>query len=226
MTKKRREPAARAAPSGRRPPARRGGAPVWLLPVIVAAATVAVLALAAALLAQRGGSSQSGPSPSPSAVQSVTGQASGQTVNGIRCDTSEQVLFHVHAHLAIFANGQERQVPLGIGIPHAQVQQSAGGSFAGGGSCFYWLHSHTNDGVIHIEAPVQRTFTLGDWFDIWGQPLSASEAGSDTGTVIAYVDGRRFNGDPRSIPLNAHTAVQLDVGTDVPFRQYTFPQGL
>jgi hypothetical protein len=33
-------------------------------------------------------------------------------------------------------------------------------------------------------------------------------------------------GDPRDIPLTAHAVVQLDVGTVVPFRPYSFPPGL
>ncbi len=37
------------------------------------------------------------------------------------------------------------------------------------GGCFYWLHTHTEDGIIHIESPVQRTFTLGHFFAIWGR---------------------------------------------------------
>lgn len=144
-------------------------------------------------------------------------------VDGIRCERSEQLLFHIHAHLAISANGQPRTVPRGIGIADPQTAQTQEGPVVAGGSCFYWLHSHTDDGLIHIESPVQRTFTLGDYFDIWGQPLSATRVGPDTGPVIAYVNGERYSGSPRSIPLTAHAVIELDVGTDVPPRPYTFP---
>jgi hypothetical protein len=152
--------------------------------------------------------------------------ASGQTIDGIRCETQEQLVYHIHAHLAIYANGQARTVPYGIGIPNPQVQQTADGPFVVGGSCFYWLHSHAQDGIIHIESPVQRTFTLGNWFDIWGQPLNANQVAGDTGAVTAYVNGQRFTGDPRSIPLAAHAVVQLNVGQDVAPEPYTFPPGL
>jgi hypothetical protein len=124
-------------------------------------------------------------------------------------------------------NGSARSVPAGIGIaPPRQVQQTDQGPFVSGGSCFYWLHSHTEDGVIHIESPEQRTFTLGDYFDIWGQPLGPQQVGPAQGTVIAYVDGKRVNGDPRQIALGAHTLVQLDVGQDVAPQPFTFAQGL
>jgi hypothetical protein len=152
----------------------------------------------------------------------------GQTVDGIKCELSEKVAFHIHAHLAIFVNGKEREVPEGIGItPPRNEQQSAQGPFVVSGSCFYWLHSHTADGIIHIESPVQRTFTLGNYFDIWKQPLGRDQVGPAKGPVTAYVNGRRFSGDPRSIPLTAHALIQLDVGTPAPApARFSFPSGL
>ena len=134
----------------------------------------------------------------------------GQPIDGMTCG-AETLIFHIHAHLAVFVDGQPRAVPAGIGIT---------------GSCLYWLHSHTADGVIHMESPVPRTFTLGNYFDVWGQPLSTTQVGPATGPVIAYVDGQRYPGNPRDIALAAHTDVQLDVGTDVPPQSFTFPSGL
>ncbi|HKF16650.1 MAG TPA: hypothetical protein VKF14_05585 [Candidatus Dormibacteraeota bacterium] len=212
MTKKRGRPPATGSPRQQKRSRRNTGIPGWLLPAAVVV-VLAVIAVVVVAVSQGGSTSSSRPSPTA---------ATGQTVDGIQCETHEQVLFHIHAHLAIFVNGQEEQVPPGIGIPDPQVQQTQGGPFVASGSCFYWLHTHATDGIIHIEAPAQRTFTLGNLYDIWGQPLSASRAGGDTGQVIAYVDGKRFDGDPRTIPLGAHTVIQLDVGTDVPFRPYTF----
>jgi hypothetical protein len=216
MSKKRAGPIPRPAPPRQRPRRGGGGAP-WLLPVGVGA-LILVAFIVILVLYTRGGT---GP-PAPAAG----GKATGQTIDGIQCQTSEQVVYHIHAHLAIFANGQPRTVPLGIGIPDTQVQDSASGPFAYSGSCFYWLHSHQTDGIMHVESPSQRTYTLGDWFDIWGQPLTSGRVGADTGTVIAYVDGQRYTGDPRQIPLTAHAVIQLDVGTDVAPRPYTFAQGL
>ncbi len=153
----------------------------------------------------------------------VHGAARGATVDGIACQTSEQAAYHIHAHLAIFDSGSGRAVPAGIGIPGPQ--QVVGG-FVEGGKCLYWLHTHDATGIIHIESPVQRIYTLGQFFDIWGQPLSGSQVGTATGTVTAYVNGKRFSGDPRSIKLAPHAVIQLDVGTATPPRSYTFPSGL
>ena len=137
----------------------------------------------------------------------------GQDVDGIKCETSEQVAYHIHAHLAIYVDGKPRQVPFGIGIPDPVTQQANGYPFVVSGKCFSWLHTHMSDGVIHVESPSQRGYTLGQFFDIWGQPLSATQAGPVTGTVTAFYRGKPYAGsDLRTIPLTAHADIQLDVG--------------
>jgi SecY len=90
----------------------------------------------------------------------------------------------------------------------------------------YWLHTHARDGIVHIESPIQRTYTLGDFFDIWRQPLSRRRGAGARGPVTAYVDGRPFIGDPRTIALGAHRVVQLDVRRRVPPNGFSFPSGL
>jgi len=138
----------------------------------------------------------------------------GQTVDGIKCELSEKVAFHIHAHLAIFVNGKQRQVPYGVGIgPPLSGQRFPVGAFVTGGSCFAWLHTHTGDGIIHMEAPKQITFNLGEFFDIWGQKLSTTQVGPAHGKVTALVGGKVVRGNPRAIVLKEHELIQLDVGT-------------
>jgi len=43
--------------------------------------------------------------------------ATGQTIEGIRCHETEQVLFHLHAHLAIYNAGQPVAIPTDVGRP-------------------------------------------------------------------------------------------------------------
>jgi hypothetical protein len=88
---------------------------------------------------------------------------------------------------------------------------------------FYWLHTHDESGVIHAEAPEAHAFTLGEFFDIWGQPLSRDGVGPAQGDVSVWVDGKRYDGDPRSVAIGERTLVQLNVGQDVPFQPYQFP---
>src|SRR5882724_9392703 len=128
----------------------------------------------------------------------VRAAPTGATVDGIACQTSEQVAYHIHAHLTIYASGARQVVPAGIGIPGPQ---KVVGGLVEGGKCLYWLHTHDSTGVVHIESPVQRVYTLGQFFDVWGRPLSGTQVGRATGQVTAFVDGRRSAGDPRSIKL-------------------------
>ena len=167
------------------------------------------------------------PAPAASALAGTATAATGQAVDGISCQTGEQSLFHIHAHLTIFVNGTARQVPAAIGIPGAQAQSTANGPFIAAGTCFYWLHTHAPDGIIHIESPVHRTFTLGNFFDEWGQPLGTDRVGPATGHVVAIYNGQVYLGNPRDIPLTAHAQIQLEVGKPlVAPEQVTFPNGL
>jgi len=160
-----------------------------------------------ALLAPTGDAAQSGP------------------VDGISCETSEQLLFHIHAHLAVYVDGRPKLIPAGVGIGPPLDFDDTG--FVVGGSCFSWLHTHDESGVIHIESPVQRTYTLGNFFDVWGQPLSATQVGPAKGAVTAYLNGEPFSSDPTTIPLDAQSVIQLDVGTPLVAPQpFTFPAGL
>jgi hypothetical protein len=156
---------------------------------------------------------ESVPVPSVPALAGTSAATAGQAIDKISCQTSEQTVFHIHTHLTIFVNGQQRQVPAGIGIPDAVAQQTQAGSFINSGSCFYWLHTHAADGIIHIESPVQRTYTLGEFFDEWGQPLGPSQAGPARGKVTVIVNGQVFKGNPRDVPLGSHENLQLEVGT-------------
>jgi hypothetical protein len=113
---------------------------------------------------------------------------------------------------------------IGIGQPW-QVTNSAEGPFVADGGCFYWIHTHTEDGIVHIESPIRRRFTLGDFFAIWQLPLSANQVGPAQGPVTLYVNGEKSSANPSDVPLLPHERVQLDVGDDVPPYQFDFPPG-
>jgi hypothetical protein len=152
----------------------------------------------------------------------------GQTIEGIQCGSTEMLDYHIHAHLTIFVDGAARQIPLGIGIGKPRTVESTGvGGFVVSGSCFMWLHTHANDGILHIESPTAATYTLGNFFAIWGQPLSRNQVGPAHGHVTAFFNGQVYTGNPRDIPLLKHAQIQLMVGTPlVEPAQITFPNGL
>ena len=167
------------------------------------------------------------PVPSGPVLAAPSGTVTGRTVDGISCQAGEQTVFHIHAHLTVFVNGAARQVPAAIGIDGPVAQSTAAGPFIAEGTCFYWLHTHAADGIVHIESPVHRTYTLGNFFDIWGQPLGTDRVGPAAGHVVALYNGQVFRGNPRDIPLTAHAQIQLQVGRPlVAPEQITFPNGL
>ena len=153
---------------------------------------------------------QTGPEIAPA---STTGTGK---VDGITCGPTEQLVYHIHAHLAVFKNGQSYTLPAGVGIPGSHAVQTNQGPIASGGSCIYWLHTHTTDGVIHIESPSKAIYTLGDFFDEWHQPLTANQVGTLSGAITAFVNGKPWKKSPRAIPLLPHENVQLQIGDPAP----------
>lgn len=125
-------------------------------------------------------------------------------IDGISCDAQEGAVEHVHARLQIFNHAKAVAVPAMIGIPSS-------------GTCLYWIHTHTGDGYIHIEAPVKATFTLGQFFDIWGEDLSWSAASRATvphgKRLSIWVNGAVWHGkDPRQIVLRDHETIVIQSG--------------
>jgi hypothetical protein len=137
----------------------------------------------------------------------------GAPIDGLQCNSTEQLTYHHHAHLAIFINGQLKTIPLGVGmVAPAQVEQTSSGDFATGATCFYWMHVHAYDGVLHIESPTPKVYELKQFFDIWHVALSSDQIGSYQGHVTATVDGKPWTGNPGQIPLNEHTQIVLNLG--------------
>lgn len=144
----------------------------------------------------------------------------GQTIDGIGCGAQEYATLHVHTHLALFYNGKQIAVPQYIGMAPNPA-----------GPCLYWIHTHDASGIIHIEAPdiappQGGPFTLGMLFDIWGQPLQPDDVAGLKGSVTAYVNGQKYDGDLTAIPLRSHQQIVLEIGTPiVPPPNYIFPPG-
>lgn len=152
-------------------------------------------------------------------VLAPAGTTGTAPVDGITCTPGEQVAYHIHAYLLVYDNGQPVSLPGGIGIPGSQVTETQYGPVAVGSRCIYWLHTHAPDGVIHIESPTRRQYTLGQFFDEWHQPLAGDRIGALRGTMAVAVDGRPWRGAVRSIPLLPHEDIQISVGRPVgPFQ--------
>jgi len=145
------------------------------------------------------------------------GQANAApTVDGIQCVATEGNVTHTHQHLAIYDKGKPVPVPQGIGI-------------SDGKGCLFALHTHSPDGIVHVESPTQAQNTLGQFFDIWGQPLSRTQVTSlvDAHGIRAYVNGHLYTGDPRAITLMPHALITLETGPPwvAATTHFSWPQG-
>jgi hypothetical protein len=81
------------------------------------------------------------------------------------CITSE--VFHLHLTLHIFIDGNN----------HLPIPTNVGRT----STCIKPLHTHdgeydpnTEGARIHVEGPVARSFTLGDFFHVWGKTLTST----------------------------------------------------
>ncbi len=138
-------------------------------------------------------------------------------IAGVKCQTGEQLDFHGHVRLAIYVDGEPRDVPDHTGIRFAPRVTAAPGQPTPEPDveCLFWLHTHT-DSLVHLEAPDNPGFTLGQFFQIWGQPLSATQlmdqAADGDRRVQATVNGEPFGGDPADIPLVDGSIISVQYG--------------
>ncbi len=147
--------------------------------------------------------------------------ARGLPIAGLRCTRGERRRFGIH--LELFAARRVVLVAPGIGVSPPRTRE---GAYVRGGRCSYPLRTREPTGVVEVEAD-GRPKTLGDLFAVWGQPLSKRRMAGFRGPVSAFVGGRRYSGDPRSIPLRRHAQIVLEVGGYVkPHPTYHFPPGL
>ena len=92
------------------------------------------------------------------------------------------------------------------------------------------LHTHDRSGVIHIESPTTRDYTLGQFFGVWGVRLSKTCIGGlcSSTPIHVWVNGIRFLGDPTGLVLASHQEIVVAYGTlpaNAP-SHYRFPSGL
>lgn len=126
-------------------------------------------------------------------------------ISGVECWMTghEEAAYHVHTLLEIYVRGSKVRVPANVGIVE--------------GVCMYALHTHDESGLIHVEAPSYKSYTLGQFFDVWGKALSRSrfldlDLTSQGLEMRVYVDGRLYEGDPRNIELLDKRVITIDVG--------------
>ena len=137
----------------------------------------------------------------------------GQPVSGINCGPAVTTSTKF-THLSIVRNGTQLAIP-----PRVGIVRDAGGALV----CVYNIHTHSTDrsGRIHTEGATPATYTLGQFFAIWGMPLQANNVAgitTDPLTKVYVVDNgtvTEFTGDPATIELTSHRHIVLQLGSDI-----------
>ena len=129
---------------------------------------------------------------------------------GLPALDEEGQVIHIHQHLDVRVNGRAVIVPIGLGFGFGSDDKV---------HFISPVHTHDVDGIIHVESPVRRDFTLGDVFDVWGLRFSATCLGGycnrGDARVRVFVNGRPVGpgSDPRNVVLASHQQILVSFGT-------------
>jgi hypothetical protein len=132
----------------------------------------------------------------------------------------EGTAVHIHQHLDLYVDGRTVPVPAGIGIDPAVGYAP--------------LHTHDPSGVIHVESPTMRAYTLGEFFAVWGVRFTPGCLGGYCAgggrQLRLFVDGRAYRGDPTTLALAPHQELVVAFGTAAQLPSpipstYQFPPG-
>jgi hypothetical protein len=160
-----------------------------------------------------------GPAPWPANTRQLGTRLAALGLPALR---SEGLRLHTHQHLDVVVEGRLVPVPAGIGIDPA-------------GRFIAEVHTHDASGIVHVEAPRRRRFTLGELFDVWGLRFSARCLGAYCAQgkrrVWVFVGGTRAFGDPRRLELGQHQEIVVAYGSYASIPKpipasYPFPAGL
>jgi hypothetical protein len=115
-----------------------------------------------------------------------------------------KMVLHLHPQLNVTADGARLIIPKNIGIDQPLYKDHSLARYGMQGMAP--LHTHDDSGTIHVESNANRTYTLGQFLNIWG--------GLDlTGkTVKATVNGSKPVSDFRNLILKNGEQINLQVG--------------
>jgi hypothetical protein len=131
-------------------------------------------------------------------ISRAYGAADGKPIAGIQCERQEYGNFHIHAHLDIFIDGKAYPVPEAIGIIDR--------------TCLYWMHTHDPSGIIHIEAPAPRPFTLAQFLEIWKS--TAKDVPSRKDAPKIYVNGKKASGRLEQVEIAPQAEIAVVYGKE------------
>jgi hypothetical protein len=114
---------------------------------------------------------------------------------------SREVL-HLHPHLSVVVDGKPVSIPQNIGISQSLWKDRSLEKYGMQGMAP--LHTHDDNGTIHVESNANRNYTLGEFLNVWG--------GLDLNgkTVKATVDGKPVS-DYSNIILKDREQISLNI---------------
>ena len=106
---------------------------------------------------------------------------------------NEPIVIHMHTTLRILVHNKLVIIPKHIGIDPALYKTYDLDKYGIKNPRTYPLHTHDTSGVIHIESTRIRTFTLGQFFDVWGETFNENcildKCSNGLNKVQIYVNG-------------------------------------
>jgi hypothetical protein len=136
---------------------------------------------------------EAGPPPWPAEIGGLRAR-----LDAIGIPARSGTTLHTHQHLDVFVNGKRVVVPAGIGIGEGLISP---------------LHTHDASGVIHVESTTVRSYSLAEFFAVWGVRLTktclAGECGE--GKLHFFVDGKPAT-DPNLVVLTHHQEIAVAFG--------------
>lgn len=151
----------------------------------------------------------SGPLPGELTTEApwdANGDEAQARADAIGLPPESPVVMHEHSNLQLFVHGEAQPTPTDIGIDLSDDPAYVAS-----------LHTHDDTGTVHMESSVSRTFTLGEFFDIWGVRLSPSCMGAYCNNaenrLQVFVDGEEVTGNIRNVALEDQRVIAVTYGT-------------
>ncbi len=107
------------------------------------------------------------------------------------------VIYHIHPEIDIEILGERRTVPAEIGIENFGMRV---------------IHTHTTDGIIHVESPVVQEFHLKHFFIIWGKNFNSTcifDYCVDEDHTLTFTVNEQPNSEYENLPLRDKDRIKI-----------------
>lgn len=138
-------------------------------------------------------------------LSNIVTTATPKNISGITCDKTEHLVYHNHTKLVIQNQNQSVIIPPSIGIIPNE--------------CIFWLHTHDDSGIIHVESPFETSFSLGQFLQVWKsfdnasiiEGLLQNDSQVDVSILLENTSLVKPGIDIRNISLENNAIITLDL---------------